>query len=103
MVKVTATGCVKPDLICWFQSIQIFCCTPARYQSPPESVPSGTPGPEGPRARPGVAEAGPVDFASGPAAGARAGSGLSAFLWVFRGASSGTAVVDSPGSPLGGL
>src|SRR6266508_6920573 len=70
MVKVTATGWVKPDLICWFQIIQIFCCTPARYQSPPESVPSGTPGPEGPRARPGVAEPAPVE-----AAEARAGSG----------------------------
>src|SRR6266571_8284302 len=101
MVKVTATGWLKPDLICWFQIVQIFCCTPARYQSPPESVPSGTPGPEGPRARPGVAEA--VDFASEPAAGARGGSGVAVFLRALRGSSSGTALVDGRGSSLGGF
>src|SRR5262245_59950630 len=61
MVNSTPTGCVKPVLTCWFQSIQIFCCTLARYQSPPVSVPVGTPGPGGPNTSPGVAEA--TDFA----------------------------------------
>src|SRR5207247_710591 len=98
MVKVTATGWVKPDLICWLQIIQIFCCTPARYQSPPESVPPGTPGTEGPRARPGVAETAPVE-----AAGARGGSGVAVFFCVLRGSSSGTALVDGRGSSLGGF
>src|SRR5258708_37644703 len=54
MVKVTLMGWVKPALISWAQIIQIFGWTVARYQSPPESVPSGTPGPGAPIASPGV-------------------------------------------------
>src|SRR5258705_2538966 len=100
MVKVTATGWVKPDLICWFQSIQIFCCTPARYQSPPESAPSGVPGPGGPRANPGVVEDVVASRAlAGPGAGA-AGSG---FFRPFRACSSGTALSEGFGASFGGV
>jgi len=43
-VKRTVTGWLKSALICCIQIDQIFRCTPARYQSPSQSVPPGTPG-----------------------------------------------------------
>src|SRR5260221_9683173 len=101
MVKVTATGWAKPDLICWLQSIQIFCWTPARYQSPPESAPSGVPGPGGPRANPGVDD---DVVASRALVGPGAGAGGSGFFLLFRASSSGTALLDGFGAAsLGGF
>src|SRR5512139_1293290 len=99
IVNVTPTGWVKPDRICWFQSIQIFCWTPARYQSPPESVPSGTPGPGGPNSSPGVAEAVPRPPGTPPGvtAGVVArldegtGGGVRAFFGARRASGSGSA------------
>src|SRR5262245_44595643 len=99
-----ATGLLKSDRICWFQRIQIFCCTLARYQSPPVSVPSGTPGPGGPNSMPGVwlGVAGPLvapDAFSGLPTRAGVGSGV--FFLLFRASSSGSPFVGA--SSLGGF
>src|SRR5687767_8422562 len=83
MVRVTVIGRLKPDLIWRVQIIQIFRCTPARYQSPAVSLPPGTPMPGGAwMSRPGT-EAVPVpllavDAAEG--AGVLAGGGVRVFL-----------------------
>ena len=54
-MKRTVIGCLKSSRSCCIQIDQIFRCTPARYQSPSQSVPVGTPGPGGPNSSPGVA------------------------------------------------
>src|SRR5258708_19074765 len=90
-----------PALICWFQIIQIFCWTAARYQSPLVSVPVGTPGPGGPNSSPGVRGEAVARAAPDVLASPVRGGAFSAFFPFFA-SSSGSPFVCR-GSSLGGF
>src|SRR5262245_27085355 len=95
MVKETPMSALKPVLIWRVQIIQMRCCTLAKYQSPPTSVPPGTPGPGGPIERPGDWVEVPVAPGAPPP-----GLGGSGFFLPFLASSSGS---PFRGSSLGGL
>src|SRR3972149_2794525 len=103
MANRTVTGWLKSPRICWVQIIQIFRCTPARYQSPEGAGPPGTPGPPGPAlSRPGNCDEAVVVGRAVVEAGAlvREGGVFSGFFLARLASGSGSPFF---GSSLGGL